>query len=311
MTKKLTFEFIRSEFEKRGYNLVSTEYINNKTKMDYTCDIGHFGRISYHNFKKNKGCYICGVKKIADKLKHTIEFVRLEFEKRNYKLISKVYINARKKLDYICPIGHCGSIEYYSFKQGCGCNICSIKKIADKQRHTIEFVRSEFENLGCKLISTEYINAKENLDYICPKGHQCSISYSNFQQGQGCAQCYQGRSEKLSREIFEDIMGVKFPSGKYQFLTNPDTGKPLELDGYNQDLNLAFEYQGIQHYKFSEHFHKTEERFKKAQERDRFKYKKCTELGITLILIPYKFNCYNPKELRTYIRDQLISHNLI
>jgi hypothetical protein len=103
-------------------------------------------------------------------------------------------------------------------------------------------------------------------------------------------------------------MGVKFPSGKYQFLKNPDTGFPL---GYNEKLKLGFEYQGIQHYKFTNHFHRTKERFKKNQERDKFKYKKCVELGIILILIPYKFNCYNLEELRIYIRDELIKHRFI
>ena len=106
-------------------------------------------------------------------------------------------------------------------------------------------------------------------------------------------------------------MGVKFPSGKYQFLKNPDTGFPLELYGYNEKLKLAFEYQGIQNYKFTNHFHRTKEIFKKNQERYKFKYKKCVELGIILILIPYKFNCYNPEELRIYIRDQLIKHRFI
>ena len=238
--------------------------------------------------------------------KLTFEFVKGEFEKRGFKLISKNYINANKKLDYTCPKNHPNSIKYGDFQQGIGCAQCGGSK-----KLTIEFVRSEFERKKYTLISTEYINSKTKMDIICPKGHSSKIYYNSFQKGHGCAQCCKGRSEKLSRDIFEDIMGVKFPSGRYQFLINPDTNYPLELDGYNKDLNLAFEYQGIQHYKFSDHFHKTKEIFKKDQERDIFKYKKCVELGITLIIIPYKFNCYNPEELKTYIRDQLISHKLI
>ena len=301
MTKKLTFEFVKGEFEKRGYKLVSTEYNSAHKKLDYICPKGHLGSISYSGFGRGNGCDICGGSK-----KLTIEFVGYEFDKRGYKLVSTEYINNSTKLDYICPKGHFGSIKYNDFKSGQGCAICDGNK-----KLTIDFVRSEFDRKKYKLISKEYICNNKKLDYICPKGHQGSISYSNFQQGQGCSQCSQGRSEKLSRDIFEDIMGVKFPSGRYQFLTNPETGKPLELDGYSKELNLAFEYQGEQHYKFVDHFHKTKDEFKKSQERDIFKYKKCVELGITLIIIPYKFNCYNPEELKTYIRDQLISHKLI
>jgi len=311
MVKKLTFEFVKEQFYKRNYKLVSTEYINANKKLDYICPKGHSGSISYNHVQRGHGCNICGIKKKADKLRHNIDFVRSEFENRGYKLISTEYIDNSTKLDYICPNGHCGNISYDKLKQGRGCAICGIKSMKNKLKHTIEFICYEFEKRNYKLISKEYINNKTKLDYICDKGHLGSIIYNSFEKGSGCPQCCQGRSEILSREIFEDIMGVKFPSGKYKFLTNPDTGNPLELDGYSKELNLAFEYQGRQHYKFVDHFHKTEDIFKKSQERDRFKYKKCVELGITLILIPYKFNCYNPEELKTYIRDQLISHKLI
>jgi hypothetical protein len=35
MSKKLTIEFIREQFEKEGYTLLTKEYINNKQKLEY------------------------------------------------------------------------------------------------------------------------------------------------------------------------------------------------------------------------------------------------------------------------------------
>ena len=173
------------------------------------------------------------------------------------------------------------------------------------------FVKDQFEKRGYKLLSTEYKNNATKLDYICPKGHQGNIRWANFHHGKGCPKCCQGRSEQLSREILEEIMGQHFPSIRPDFLKNPNTGYNLELDGYCENLKLAFEYQGVQHYKFIPYWHKTREIFEEQQERDEMKYKMCVKNGITLILIPYKFNCYKPEELKQYISDQLITHGYI
>ena len=54
---------------------------------------------------------------------------------------------------------------------------------------TIEFVIKEFEKGGYKCLSTEYINANQKLDYICPEGHRESIKWNNWQQGIRCPTC--------------------------------------------------------------------------------------------------------------------------
>ena len=37
----------------------------------------------------------------------------------------------------------------------------------------------------------------------------------------------------------------------------------------------------------------------------------CNQMGIVLLLIPYKFNYKNKKDMKTYIIDQLITHGFI
>ena len=47
-TKKLTYEFVKSEFEKVGYKLISTQYVKAIEKLDYVCDKEHISQISYN-----------------------------------------------------------------------------------------------------------------------------------------------------------------------------------------------------------------------------------------------------------------------
>jgi len=110
------------------------------------------------------------------------------------------------------------------------------------------------------------------------------------------------KREEICRKILEDYFDDYFPTVRPKFLTNPKTGKPLELDGYNARLNLAFEHQGHQHYEFPNRFHKTKEEFIAQQERDKFKAQRCKELGIDLIFIPE----YIPiDDIKSYILKKL------
>jgi len=93
------------------------------------------------------------------------------------------------------------------------------------------------------------------------------------------------KHEQRCRVILENLFRAPFPSIRPDFLRNK-TGKNLELDGYNEQLGIAFEYQGIQHRTFTPRFHKSREDFKKQKERDAFKKKICEQRGIRLLEIP-------------------------
>jgi len=114
-----------------------------------------------------------------------------------------------------------------------------------------------------------------------------------------------GKYEKRCRQIFENIFKTDFPKVRPDFIVNDKTGKKLELDGYNEKLKLAFEYQGQQHYNFSPYFHKSEEDFLKQNYRDKLKKEICEQQGITLIEIPFNIE-YN--DLEDYIRMKLIEN---
>ncbi|GGA32982.1 hypothetical protein [Psychrobacillus lasiicapitis] len=86
-------------------------------------------------------------------------------------------------------------------------------------------------------------------------------------------------------------------------------GDSLELDGYCElpnQLKIAFEYQGEQHYKFNKYFHGNADGFMKQIILDLEKRHRCKELNIHLIEIPYN----HPEELSDFIKHELIKRNI-
>jgi len=125
MNKKLTIEFIRDEFFKEWYILLTKVYINAHQKLEYTCPRGHKHSISWNKWQGNRRCPYC-----INVVKLTIEFVREDFKKYGYELLTTKYINAHQKLDYICPKGHKHSMTWNKWQQKRRCPTCDdIKKI--------------------------------------------------------------------------------------------------------------------------------------------------------------------------------------
>ena len=58
------------------------------------------------------------------------------------------------------------------------------------------------------------------------------------------------QGEFLSRQALTEIYQKDFTSCRPDFLQSPKTGSNLELDGYNEELGIAFEYNGRQHYEY-------------------------------------------------------------
>jgi hypothetical protein len=63
--------------------------------------------------------------------------------------------------------------------------------------------------------------------------------------------------------------------------------KPMELDLFCEELKLAVEFNGAQHYKFCSFFHRSESDFNDQIARDKLKNELCEKNGVKLITVPY------------------------
>jgi hypothetical protein len=123
------FDYVKNEIEKSGYKVLSDEstYNNSRTKLKLECNKGHIVYISWNSWKTKTRCKKCSLKKRDAKARLKYEFIKKEFEKRDCKLLSKTYVNAFGKLDYICDRGHICSTRWNDFQQYYGCIYCAIE----------------------------------------------------------------------------------------------------------------------------------------------------------------------------------------
>ncbi len=148
--------------------------------------------------------------------------------------------------------------------------------------------------------------------------------------GSGCKKCSSGKSEEMIRRIFESMFyRKKFETTRALNCLRYKNNRNLELDGYNEKLKIAFEYQGIQHYELSSFHHNPskkliEERkmtdddiekyrndkFVEQQKRDIFKKEKCKDADIILVIVSHKDReLLHDESYRNIIKSLILTEN--
>jgi len=214
------YSYVKTCLEKEGYTLLSDTYIDNKTKLKYTCPNGHVCAVCWNLWQRGHKCATCATDRLFESnSEKNYLTVKKSFEDAGYILLSPAYRNARHKLDYICPKGHKHSISWYAWKFGRRCPYC-----AGNIKPTLDHVKDSFEAEGYTLVSNNYINNKTKLDYICKKGHTHSITWTDWNFGYRCPYCA-GRGTMA----IEDI-GNAFKDEKYVLLSTKYKNNKTKLD---------------------------------------------------------------------------------
>lgn len=202
-TRKLkTAAKAKSAFEAEGYQLLD-EYTDSHTPMRFICSQGHKHQISWTNFYSGYRCAYC-----AEAAPVTQERVQESFNAEGYQLLDK-YSSKQKRLRFICPKGHKYSISWDNWNTGCRCAFCAGKVVTRKQ------VKDAFEAEGYTLLTQYKRKNTQKLDFICPKGHEHSITWADFRAGCRCALCNKPSVDpEIVREFF--ITAGYTPLSEYQ-----------------------------------------------------------------------------------------------
>lgn len=135
--------------------------------------------------------------------KYTHKFINQEFEKRNCKLLD-IYKNASSPLRYICKCGREAITRWDQFSRGHFCKKCGDEKAGRTKSFSLDYVKLLFKENNCELLSLNYFNSRQKLEYICSCGTRSTITIDSFKRGHRCKNC----ANKKMRYNFDYVVAV-------------------------------------------------------------------------------------------------------
>lgn len=313
ITTRWTYEDLQKLAQKKRGKLLSTreEFESIKTPPSHTiflweCENGHKFKLSPAKIMQEIWCPQERKQKpwTYERLKELARERGLEKKsipgklltaREQFEKLKKIKPPARTKYLWSCEIeGHePWEARPDSIKDGSWCPICAPATPLTYE-HLVKLARDRgIESTGKpgKFLTPKYkvnkISAKSKTLFLwqCGEGHEpWSATPSNIKLGRWCPICAEGTSERITRYFFESIFKAKFPKSSPKWLQEL-TGRKLHLDGYNEKLKLAFEFNGIQHYELIYGY----EKLIIQRENDASKELACEKEEVILIIIPYDF----------------------
>jgi len=298
INRKYNIEDLKQHAKSLRGECLSDIYSSNNQKYLWKCSKNHIWETTWASvLDSNSWCPTCANEVIAQKLrKYTIEDAQKLAKNNNGECLSDKFISTGQNLTWKCQKNHVWAASFYSVqKKKTWCPYCA--NIFPK---TIEDMQKVAELRRGKCLSTEYVNNNTKLRWQCEYGHVWEVKYSSIQSGTWCPYCMY-KSEQKFREVIEKTLNAEFPKKHPSWLIN-DNGNRLELDGYNDELGIAFEYQGEQHFRQVSYLKDTKEVFAKRQKHDQIKKELCAQYGIILLCPTYELG---EDEFEEHIKNEL------
>jgi hypothetical protein len=278
--------------------LLSKEYINSTTMLDFKCSCGELFQTTFNRFKnhKKRQCGECGVESRKKKTKinalnrkyYTHDDVNKFFENQGCALLSKKYVRSDDKLDYICSCGEVARISFSKFKIGQRCKKCKGKRANAENVNDIKYIRDYIQGEKYKLLDNEYTNNKKKLTIECPDNHRYKVTWKNFYKGKRCPTCAEKSHGNRRISNFLDKKSVKHK--KEAVFEECRHYRKLPFD-ICIDGKLLIEFDGEQHFRsidfFSNKKGDVDKNFKGVIKRDKIKNDFSVKNNINLIRIPY------------------------
>lgn len=282
---------------KRGGQCLSTEYIHCHNQMEWKCaNPNHSTWFSSFRtiVNRNSWCPTCGQEKSIENRKHKngLEIAQKYAIKKGGSCLSTEYISSRSKLEWKCS-NHNHPSWFVSFDQVINKKTWCVHCVNDKnfikwRTEGLQNAHTYAKSRGGKCLSNEFLNGRSKLEWKCSNPNHSSWfgEYHKVTSSKSwCARC-KGESVKefQVRNILNYLFDTNFINTRtLSWNINPNTNRNLELDGYCDNLKIAFEFQGDHHSQLA--FRNTTSDLADIQEKDRIKKQNCIDNNVKLIII--------------------------
>ncbi len=275
----------------RNFSFLSNEYVGIMKKHIWQCPSGHVWEARPNDIKSGCGCPFC-----AGVAKRSLHDIKQEIVGRDILFLSSAYKNTYTKYKWGCKrCNHAWNTTASSIvNHKTGCPNCAGK--CQSLRTMNELAKSR----GFNFLSARYKTMNTKYEWKCRDGHTWKATAHHIKCGTGCPYCNNKYvQEEKCRFILEQLTQKKFIKDRSTL------GHRLELDGYCEELKLAFEYHGKQHFKNIPYWHKNGNDLSKQQKRETEKLSSCKGLAIDLTIIRWDCN-----DLEAFLRSELKKRGL-
>ncbi len=272
------------------------DYVKSSEKIKCKCSIcGNEFPAKPNSLLNGHGCPKCSLKARVSKRTHTLDYFieKMKTVDPTIKITGKKYVNNKTPIECECLV--CGEKmkkrpDRLLNGHG-GCKRCSFDKLHD----LFSLTQDEFENRMAVVNPTVKILGKyynNSTDVLC----ECKTCGNTWETkpinmlytGSGCPKCSSSHGEKQLSQILNKY-NINYD--EQHIFDECEYLAPLKFDAYDLDNNIAYEYQGEQHY-YPVNFgglddETADKNFKVGQIRDNIKREYCEKNEIPLIEIPY------------------------
>jgi hypothetical protein len=266
--------------------LNDVDHLYPSKSYDWGCKCGESTRLTHAQAVEKKCCEKCDTEKTIKE--DIFKICRLSGTKISN--LDTIYVdgNVASALDHemklTCIAGHSFTKTVRNLKYGnagASCPTCNkTKSIASTRKYDLEFFKTYASDREGVCKNTSYERTADTLHFQCKYGHEWSIMARYLISAKSwCSKCKINRGEEYARQAFEYLFEADFPTSYPTWLKHK---RHLELDGYNEELGIAFEHQG-QHHSGANSFNLSNKEIATVMERDETKRRQCKAANVALV----------------------------
>ena len=217
MSKKIAIEEVRKYFKNLDCNLISKEYKNFKSNLEFICNKHKDKGVqlnSYRNARRGLCCHYCGKENSINSRKISEKELEKITENAGFIFVGTELINHKRKIIYKCKKhidkGEQNAEVANMRKSNGNCPYCLNRcRTTESFKQEMKVINPNIEIIG------EYINVHTKIKCKCNiDGYEWDALPHNLINGEGCRKCFVKRNSlnnTHTQEWFNSIMNILHP----------------------------------------------------------------------------------------------------